>query len=558
MALSALGPALQPLAPLFGCSLRASARTPHHHHPAAAAALVAAGSRFFHTSQPTLFGPPFRRSQQSVHPVYFSESFSAEDADVDPSADERSPPVAAAPPPSTPPPPPSSPFSFIPQLLLPLSFLMPSNSTATSQSVTYPDPKVAVPAPEDGEHDYTRVLQGALAANTHTASIPAGMPRLDLHPAIPPMTTPGLVGFAVGQPSITNFPMSPTTTAARIAAVDPASIAMAVDTSIVVGEHGRALVSTPDILTRDIVRPRAMSLGGDEDNLPPGAPSPSAFVRGGAVFSHIANDEELAASEAAAAAAVASAAAIPDTDDMAGIETHPSGLDRNTSGFIKLQSKDTELSRDLSEIFLYNQRWAQQTKHRDPNYFRKLASQQSPKFLWIGCSDSRVPANQLMGLAPGEVFVHRNIANVVVHTDLNCLSVLQYAVSVLRVEHIIVCGHYRCGGVRAAMTRSSHGLIDNWLRSIKDVCYANQAELSAIKDFERRADRACELNVREQVGNICQTEIVQSAWARGQSLSVHGWIYDISDGLLRDLAVCVTSAEQLSSIYRFDQDTLSK
>jgi carbonic anhydrase len=171
-------------------------------------------------------------------------------------------------------------------------------------------------------------------------------------------------------------------------------------------------------------------------------------------------------------------------------------------------------------------------------------------FLWIGCSDSRVPANQILGLKPGEVFVHRNVANLVVHTDISCLSVIQFAVEVLKIEHIIVCGHYLCGGVHAACGTKQLGLIDNWLRNIKDIYVRHQPELDAIVDAKQRGDRLCELNVIEQVKNVCHTTIVQNAWAAGQSLSVHGLIYGLSDGLLRDLAVRITNPEQLSRIYR--------
>ena len=175
----------------------------------------------------------------------------------------------------------------------------------------------------------------------------------------------------------------------------------------------------------------------------------------------------------------------------------------------------------------------------DPAFFLELAKRQSPEYLWIGCSDSRVPANQIVGLQPGDVFVHRNVANVVVHTDLNCLSVLQYAVDVLRVKHVIVCGHYGCGGVAAALAGTRHGLIDNWLRHVTDVREKHAAELTALPQ-DRRLDRLCELNVVEQVVNVSQTTVVRDAWARGQELTVHGWIYDLRDGLLRDLGRCVT------------------
>ena len=176
----------------------------------------------------------------------------------------------------------------------------------------------------------------------------------------------------------------------------------------------------------------------------------------------------------------------------------------------------------------------------DPRFFAELAEQQSPEYLWIGCSDSRVPANQIVGLAPGDVFVHRNVANVVVHTDLNCLSALQYAVEVLRVQHVIVCGHYGCGGVEAALVGARHGLIDNWLRHVGDVAGKHAKELGSLNE-DARVDRLCELNVVEQVTNVCQTTIVEDAWARGQSVTVHGIVYGLEDGLLRDLGVSASS-----------------
>jgi carbonic anhydrase len=193
---------------------------------------------------------------------------------------------------------------------------------------------------------------------------------------------------------------------------------------------------------------------------------------------------------------------------------------------------------DLAELFANNRAWAADQVARDPGFFAKLAERQSPRYLWIGCSDSRVPANQIVGLAPGEVFVHRNVANVVVDNDLNCLSVLQYAVDVLGVRHVIVCGHYGCGGVRAAMDGSRHGIVDNWLRHVRDVAEMHTGELAQLADDERRRfDRLCELNVAEQVANVCQTTIIEDAWARGQDLTVHGLVYGLEDGLLRDLGV---------------------
>ena len=191
----------------------------------------------------------------------------------------------------------------------------------------------------------------------------------------------------------------------------------------------------------------------------------------------------------------------------------------------------------LEHLIENNRRWARGRVEREPGFFRTLAEQQSPEYLWIGCSDSRVPANEIVGLMPGELFVHRNVANVVVHTDLNCLSVLQFAVDVLRVKHVMVVGHYGCGGVQAALEGRRLGLIDNWLRHVQDVMAKHDAELAAIPDLAGRVDRLCELNVMEQVSNVCQTTIVQDAWTRGQALTVHGWIYGLRDGLVRDLEV---------------------
>jgi carbonic anhydrase len=193
----------------------------------------------------------------------------------------------------------------------------------------------------------------------------------------------------------------------------------------------------------------------------------------------------------------------------------------------------------ITSLLQNNRQWAAERVKRDPTFFTRLEKQQAPGFLWIGCSDSRVPANEIVGLDPGELFVHRNVANVVVHTDLNCLSVLQFAVDVLKVEHIIVCGHYGCGGVRAAMERESHGLIDNWLRHVQDVQRDHQRELRTFVSDDARVDRLCELNVIEQVRNIARTTIVQDAWRRGHGLQLHGWIYGLKDGLISDLGVTV-------------------
>jgi carbonic anhydrase len=186
---------------------------------------------------------------------------------------------------------------------------------------------------------------------------------------------------------------------------------------------------------------------------------------------------------------------------------------------------------------------------RDPSFFERLVHAQTPELLWIGCSDSRLPPDQIVGRLPGEIFVHRNVGNVVVHTDLNCLSVLQYGIEVLKVKHVVVCGHYGCGGVHAAASRQPLGLIDNWLRHIRDVYAANRAELDSLSQ-EARERRLCELNVAAQVANVCHTTIVQDAWRRRQPLAVHGWIYDLADGLLRDLDLVVESAEQIPEAYR--------
>jgi carbonic anhydrase len=204
----------------------------------------------------------------------------------------------------------------------------------------------------------------------------------------------------------------------------------------------------------------------------------------------------------------------------------------------------------LEECFEANRRWAADAIAEDPEFFARLEAIQSPDLLWIGCSDSRLPPNEIIGRKPGELFVHRNVANVVEHTDVNCLSVLQYAIDVLQVKHVIVCGHYGCGGVRAAMTPKPLGLIDNWLRHIRDVHLWNREELMAISDFNARADRLAELNVEAQVANVCHTTIVQDAWRRGQSVTVHGWIYSLHDGLLRDLGMVIESPDQIPPEYR--------
>ncbi len=206
--------------------------------------------------------------------------------------------------------------------------------------------------------------------------------------------------------------------------------------------------------------------------------------------------------------------------------------------------------RVLSDLFKNNQAWAADLTKRDPDFFQRLSKQQAPQYLWIGCSDSRMPANQIVGLAPGEMFVHRNVANVVVHTDLNCLAVIQFAVDVLHVRHIIVCGHYGCGGVLAALRGDKLGLIDNWLRHVQDSREKHRALLDTLTNEAERHDRLCELNVVEQVVHVSQTTIVQDAWARGQALSVHGWIYALRDGLLRDLEICITRPDEIAPLYQ--------
>lgn len=205
------------------------------------------------------------------------------------------------------------------------------------------------------------------------------------------------------------------------------------------------------------------------------------------------------------------------------------------------------MAKDLDHLFKKNLDWSNSIKEEEPDFFESLSKQQSPELLWIGCSDSRVPANQIIDVPPGEVFVHRNIANIVVHTDLNCLSVIQYAVEVLKVKHIIVCGHYGCGGVNASMTDKSYGLIDNWLRHIKDVSRFNQVELNQLTG-EEKSNRLCELNVTEQVKNVANTTIVKQAWERGQELSVHGWVYGLQDGIVKDLNASLVSLSELNTI----------
>lgn len=206
----------------------------------------------------------------------------------------------------------------------------------------------------------------------------------------------------------------------------------------------------------------------------------------------------------------------------------------------------------LKYFFDGNREWASKIKESDPDFFTKLSNQQTPEYLWIGCSDSRIPANSIVGKLPGELFVHRNIANLVVHTDLNCLSVIQYSVEVLKVKHIIVCGHYGCGGIKAAMDNQEHGLIDNWLRNVKDIYRYHQTEIDSCPSEEDKFKRLCELNVVEQVSNICHTSIVQNAWKSDHGLAIHGWIYSIETGLLKDLSVCITKRSEISKVHRID------
>jgi carbonic anhydrase len=195
---------------------------------------------------------------------------------------------------------------------------------------------------------------------------------------------------------------------------------------------------------------------------------------------------------------------------------------------------------DISKLLEKNRAWARERVRQDPTFFTRLEKQQAPEFLWIGCADSRVPANEIVGLDPGELFVHRNVANVVVHTDLNCLSVLQFAVDVLKVKHVIVCGHYGCGGIRASLEKDAHGLIDNWLRHVQDVARAHEVKLNAIPSLEARVDKLCELNVIDQVQNVARTTIVQDAWRRGHAVQLHGWVYGLKDGLISDLGIQIS------------------
>ena len=207
--------------------------------------------------------------------------------------------------------------------------------------------------------------------------------------------------------------------------------------------------------------------------------------------------------------------------------------------------------RDLSQLFANNRNWADAIRKRDPEFFVKLSRQQSPRYLWIGCADSRVPANEIVGLLPGEMFVHRNVANVVVHTDLNCLSVMEFAVEVLKVQHIIVVGHYGCSGVNATLHHERIGLADNWLQHVQDVRHKHERRLECVSgDGSARCDRLCELNVIEQARNVCRTTIVRDAWRHGQELTVHGWIYGLQDGLVRDLNCTATNPENAVTAYQ--------
>lgn len=206
----------------------------------------------------------------------------------------------------------------------------------------------------------------------------------------------------------------------------------------------------------------------------------------------------------------------------------------------------------LNDLLENNRRWADKINQESPDYFPTLAKQQAPEFLWIGCSDSRVPANDIVGLLPGEVFVHRNVANMVVHTDMNLLSVLQFAVDVLKVKHIIVVGHYGCGGVKAAMGNEKLGLIDNWILEIRDLYYSKSKMFKGLNSDEQKHDLLCELNVAKQVSNLCHTTIIQDAWDRGQSVAVHGWVYGLKDGRVKNLNVTVNDKTQISEFYRLE------
>ncbi|MFC4656726.1 MULTISPECIES: carbonate dehydratase [Rheinheimera] len=207
---------------------------------------------------------------------------------------------------------------------------------------------------------------------------------------------------------------------------------------------------------------------------------------------------------------------------------------------------------DIKQLFANNKEWADRIEQEAPGFFKQLSEQQAPEYLWIGCSDSRVPANEIVGLLPGELFVHRNVANLVVHSDINCLSVLQFAIDVLKVKHIMVVGHYGCGGIASAMNKQRIGFVDNWLRNIKDVYALHRDELDGIADEATRLNRLCELNVVEQARNVCHTSFVQDAWERGQELTVHGWVYSLRNGRVKDLKVSHSNPSQIDNIYQLE------
>src|SRR5690606_5905786 len=207
---------------------------------------------------------------------------------------------------------------------------------------------------------------------------------------------------------------------------------------------------------------------------------------------------------------------------------------------------------DFKQLFINNKNWADRIEKEQPGFFKQLSEQQAPEYLWIGCSDSRVPANEIVGLLPGELFVHRNVANLVLHADMNCLSVLQYAIDILKVKHILVVGHYGCGGVKAAMTKQRVGFVDNWLRNVKDVYSMHRDELEQVADDSERLNRLIELNVMEQVRNLCHTSFVQEAWERGQPLTIHGWVYSLRNGRVKDLRVSHSCADKIDDIYTLD------
>ena len=207
---------------------------------------------------------------------------------------------------------------------------------------------------------------------------------------------------------------------------------------------------------------------------------------------------------------------------------------------------------NFKQLFINNKNWADRIEKEQPGFFRQLSEQQAPEYLWIGCSDSRVPANEIVGLLPGELFVHRNVANLVVHSDMNCLSVLQYAIDILKVKHILVVGHYGCGGVKAALTKQRVGFVDNWLRNVKDVYALHREEVDAIADEDEQLNRLIELNVAEQVRNLCHTSFVQEAWERGQPLAIHGWVYSLRNGRVKDLRVSHSCTDKIDDIYTLD------